>query len=154
MMTAIEKVQGRSEEILNGAVDAERSDGKCRAPAIFPNDPPMNSAIAQGDLYLVVTDHVPEGYVERTDGNLQLVPGESTGARHCLVAGSPCKVFDPPGFGPEYDELHGPVLKTEGATEVAHPVHANVVISPGTFISCEYQRTWDAEQRRERRARD
>ncbi len=154
MSTAIENVQERSEEILNGAAETERSDGKCRPPAFFPNDPPVNSAIAQGDLYLVIMDGVPEGYTERIDGDLQLVPGNTVGAKHCLIEGSPCKVFDPAGYGPDFEGLRGPVLVTSGTTEVAHPTHANVVVPPGTMVGCNYQQTWDNVQRQIRRTRD
>lgn len=154
MTTAIESVQERSEEIQNGSRCAERSDGKCRPPAFFPNDPPVNSAIAQGDLYLVIIDELPDGYTVRTDKSLQLVPGNTVGARHCLVENSPCQVFDPAGFSDTYEGLMGPVLVTDGPTEVAHPTHANVMIPSGTTVQCRYQRTWDAHQKEIRRARD
>ncbi len=154
MTTAIESVRERSEEIQSGASCAERTDGKCRPPAFFPDNPMIDTAIAQGDLFLLIAEDVPVGYTKRTDESLQLVPGDTVGARHCLIAGSPCDVFDPPGFGPEYEELMGPFLVTTGSVEVAHPTHANVMIPGGTTVECRYQKTWDAEQRRERRTRD
>lgn len=154
MKTAIENVRERSEKIQNGASCAERTDGKCRPPAFFPDNPQVDTAIAQGDLFLLISENVPENYTKRTDGNLQLVPGDSVGAHHRLIAGSPCEVFDPPGFGPEYEELLGPYMVTTGPVEVAHPTHANVMVPPGTTVECRYQKTWDAEKRRERRTRD
>lgn len=154
MTTALETVEARRQEILDNPDDVAVESGKLRAPAFFPDHPAVNSAIAQGDLYLIIRDALPDGYTERTNGRLQLVPGETVGAKHCLTEDSECTVYDPPGFSTDYDELTGPVLVTSGPTEVAHPVHANVNIPRGTIVECRYQRTWDQEQRRERRARD
>lgn len=154
MNSAIESINERRDEILEGGNDAERADGKCRPPAVFNEDAAVNTAIAQGDLNLVIRESVPENYQLRTDTNLQVVPGQTLGSRHCLTRASECQVFDPPGWGPDYDELQGPFLVTQGATEVAHPTHANVEIPGGKIVECSYQRTWDQEQRRERRARD
>lgn len=114
----------------------------------------VNDAIAQGDLNLVVRAAVPEGYTLRENGDGQLVPGNTTGAKHIVRDVSTVDIYDPRGWGPTYNELNGPFMVTKAPTVIDHPTHGAVTIPAGFTIENRYQRVWDIEQRKQRRQMD
>lgn len=112
--------------------------------------------VAQGDLNLIVRERVPEGYELRENGGGQLVPGNTTGAKHIITDLTAVEIYDPPGWSPTYDELKGPflVVKREVENLVGHPVHGPVTIPADRVVECGYQRVWDQEELKARRQRD
>jgi len=114
-------------------------------------------SIRQGDLYLTVALSVPEGYIKASKPNVQLVPGNTKGARHCLDSLEGVTMYYPPGFetaGDSWNAMEGPVLELSKERKVLHPTHGHVTIPAGFTVGCTYQREWDQEQRRERRNAD
>lgn len=131
-------------------------------PAAFTTACVAGDAIWQGDLCIAVSDSTepPKNFVPLSEFensknmklNGQLVPGTNTGARHCLQENSDVEVFMPSDWSEE--SFTGPFLKVKNETCITHPVHGNVTIPGGFCIQLYYQREWDKEQQRERRARD
>lgn len=130
-------------------------------PAAFTTACIPGDAIWQGDLCIAISEAetAPENFIPlaefETSKNVklngQLVPGSNTGARHCLQ-GSTAEVFMPADWSEE--SFTGPFLKAKSETCITHPVHGNVTIPAGFCVQLYYQREWDKEQQRERRARD
>lgn len=155
MSTTIEaslgRVQARSEAILGGT--AKVSPGQ---PLAFTGAENDGDTLPQGDLYLVWRewDAAPEGYALREGGSVQLVPDNTVGAKHCLDSLDGVAVFDPPGYGPGYESLAGPVLVTEKEARISHPTHGPVTIPAGSVVECRYQANYDEQLKRERRALD
>lgn len=112
-------------------------------------------AIRQGDLYLVLRDAVPAGYVQLPKpkaADKQLVPGNTQGARHCLDSLAGVSLFRPEKLAE--DSLAGPCFSTTRERKVLHPVHGVVVVPAGLVVQCIYQREYDRELQRARRAQD
>lgn len=112
-------------------------------------------AIDQGDLRLVVVNEVPLGWEEVTHpkgGDRQLVPGNTKGSRHCLDSLDGVNLFLPKEWNEE--SLNGPCFVVTKERVVLHPVHGAVTIPAGFTILCRYQREYDKELKKERRARD
>jgi hypothetical protein len=124
--------------------------------------------IWQGDLGIGITSGgVPEGYVKVDKiTNLCLVPGQdqTIGSKHCLESAAGVEMWVPttPSAGFRKDEevwneesLDGPYLRISNGIKITHPVHGDVSV-PSCFkeVQIVYQREWDAEQARERRAAD
>lgn len=149
--STIERIQGHAKRIADG--NHERV--KPGMPAAFTEACVAGDTIRQGDLYLVVVDQVPAGYVEVIKPKAidkQLVPGNTEGAKHCLDALAGVKLYRPADWTEE--SLDGPCLVVTKARKVLHPVHGPVAIPAGMVVVCRYQREWDKEQAQERRARD
>lgn len=112
----------------------------------------------QGDLGIEVIDpafmmSLP-GY-QPANPVSQLVPGNTTGSRHCLQDTSTVDTFLlPDGFGPKYEALLGPMFSCTADTTVTHPTHGDVLIDAGLSVRIRYQRNLEAETARERRALD
>ena len=121
-------------------------------PARFTEAATVNDRIWQGDLALTIIAAVPKDYVVANDFKGQLVPGQNQGARHCLDNVNSTEVYLPPVWNEE--SLDGPVFVTLQESTVVHPVHGDVTIPAGFVVNCTYQREWDKEQARERRAID
>jgi hypothetical protein len=84
---------------------------------------------------------------------LQLVPEGGEGSRHILRHADGVELFRPSDWGSE-DSLVGPIIRLGKENVIDHPRHGNVTIPAGFSVSCTYQREYDEEQKRERRARD
>lgn len=124
-------------------------------PASFTEACTVNDCIAQGDLNLVILDDVPNDYIEVVDleeKHRQLVPGNNEGAKHCLEHLRGIRLFYPPNWN--MDSLVGPVMLISRDNTVLHPTHGNVHIPAGFTVGTFYQREWDRELEKERRARD
>lgn len=117
----------------------------------------VGEGVWQGDLGIevVAPDFMPEGYV-RVDKpkavNRQLVPGNTSGARHCLDSLKGVEIYRPREW-PAVTQL-GPLLRLKAERTIEHPKHGAVTIPAGFAVLCSYQREWDSEQRRERRNAD
>jgi hypothetical protein len=138
----------------------ERKDSRvCPGQAVsFNRAHTAGDAIRQGDLYLVLLDEVPDGYVYAGKrANVQLVPGNTEGARHCLDSLQGVKQWTPEqeaGGGASADFQLGPVLRLAEERVVLHPTHGHVTLLENTIVQCLYQREHDAILKAARRAAD
>lgn len=111
--------------------------------------------IDQGDLRLVVINKIPAGWKKVASPfskDLQLVLGNTKGARHCLDSFKGVKLFHPENWTEE--SLYGPCLIFSEERKILHPVHGGVTVPAGLSILCRYQREYDKELAKERRVRD
>ena len=109
----------------------------------------------QGDLVLEIVACVPQGYVKvskPTKADAKLVPGETQGSRHCLDSLAGVTLYRPEEWDAE--SLQGPCFVLAKRRKVIHPTHGAVTIPAGFTVLCRYQREWEKELQRERRARD
>lgn len=111
-----------------------------------------NDRIWQGDLALTIRTNKPKGYKLAEKPNVQLVPGNTQGSKHCLDSLQNVDIYLPEEWNEE--SLEGPWLVVKQETTILHPTHGPVTIPAGMNVHCTYQREWDREQQRERRARD
>ena len=148
---SLERIQEHHDRIVSGT--AKVAPGQ---PMSFTGAESEGDVRAQGDLNLIWREsHVPPAeYVRRADQNVQLVPGETVGAKHCLESLAGVQIFDPPGWGPDYEGLAGPFLVVESEARIVHPTHGAMTLLAGSAIECRYQRNLDEETQRERRALD
>lgn len=147
----IEQLQQHADRIRNGEHD-KIGPG---VPIAMSRALVAGEGVAQGDLMLIVVDAVPKGFKKVSSPNekaRQLVPGNTAGAKHCLSSLQGVTIYHPPHFNDE--SLEGPVLVTHKAVTVQHPTHGAVEIPAGMVVGCFYQREYDAELQRERRAAD
>ncbi len=79
-------------------------------------------------------------------------PGRRKGSKHCLDSLAGVKIYRPSDWSEE--SLAGPCLVLSAERVIMHPVHGAVTIPAGLIVGCRYQREWDREVARERRARD
>jgi hypothetical protein len=164
MTFTIEDVVAHANSIADGSHDTVRP-GMDMAFSEASTDGDM---IWQGDLGIGITSGgVPEGYVKVDKiTNLCLVPGQdqTIGSKHCLESAAGVEMWVPttPSAGFRKDEevwneesLDGPYLRISNGIKITHPVHGDVSV-PSCFkeVQIVYQREWDAEQARERRAAD
>lgn len=113
-------------------------------------------AIWQGDLCLKIMETVPGGMIlleNPSEEDRQLVPEGGEGSRHKLASLEGVELYRPADW-PNEESLVGPCFKLSKANTVTHPRHGDVKIPSGFTVGCFYQREFDAEQKRERRARD
>lgn len=151
MITAIEQIEKHAERIRSGEHD-KIGPG---IPLRMSDALSVGEGVAQGDLMLIVANAIPSGYVRITSPNAidkQLVPGNTVGAKHCLDSLAGVKLYRPAEWTEE--SIDGPCIVTTKERTVLHPTHGAVKIPAGMTVVCHYQREFDAEQRRERRARD
>lgn len=126
-------------------------------PLRFTEASDVNDRIWQGDLALTITaNKIPAGYVKEKKPRTQLVPGKTIGAKHCLDSLEGVEMYVPKGFNweNEGDSLAGPWCRLKAERTVMHPVHGSVTIPKGFCFQADYQREYDEELKRERRARD
>ena len=150
-LSVIEKIQRRTKRISNGK-DSRVRPGQTER---FTAAAVVGDAIRQGDLYLVVSEAPPEHFIRvdrPKDTDRQLVPGNTTGAKHCLDSLEGVEMWRPKDWSEE--SLDGPVVRLSRERTVMHPTHGAVVLIAGMTFACHYQREWDREQEKERRARD
>jgi hypothetical protein len=147
----IEKIKGHAERISNGLERVSPGMELSFTQACTPDD-----CIWQGDLGLIISSRStpPEGFTKDTKNTKQLVPGTNIGSRHCLESLDGVTVYLPENWNE--DSLVGPFIMVDANTtaRILHPVHG-VVNIPGPFnVECIYQKEYDKEQEKERRARD
>jgi hypothetical protein len=160
-LTTIERIQRRVNRIANGK-DLKVKPGQIER---FSEAATEGDFIRQGDLYLIVAqspgdkskfawdDYLKSsGYSTPKKPSPQLVPGNTQGAKHCLDSLDGVELLLPANWNEE--SLQGPFLRITKQRTVQHPTHGAVVIPAGFAILCSYQREYDKEQAKERRARD
>ena len=124
-------------------------------PFTIPESWGVGEAGAQGDLIFVIADQVPDDYKRIQNPiakDLQLVPGNTKGSRHCLDSFDGVTLYRPRDWSEE--GLKGPHIIVTKERVVTHPTHGHWTIPAGRQITFEYPRVWDAEQQRERRNAD
>lgn len=121
-------------------------------PVRFTEAATVNDRIWQGDVSITVTeDRVPDGYLP-VDTLVQLVPGNTIGAKHCLDGKEGVEMYLPSNWSEE--SLQGPWMRLSLERTILHPVHGSVMIPSGFCVRIGYQREHDRELQRERRAAD
>jgi hypothetical protein len=146
----IDRITTYAAEVARGEHSVKPGDPIHITPAAQAGD-----VVWQGDLGLIVSDRIPSGYLKiekLEEKHKQLVPGNTEGAKHCLSSIDGVSLHYPPNWGPA--SINGPAFVSTKDLSVVHPVHGDVTVPAGTVIECLYQREWDAEQARERRAAD
>ena len=149
--TAIRRIIKHATQIAAG----ENETVKPGQPARFTEACTPQDCIWQGDLGLEIVTGVPKSFVlvkTPTDIDRQLVPGNTQGAKHCLDSLSGVTIYKPIDWNNE--SLEGPCLLFSAERTVTHPTHGSVTIPKGFAVQCHYQREWDKELQKERRARD
>lgn len=182
--TAVLEVQQFAEQIAQkqrSYRDTQGSVGPGQPAYLTGGNTPNVDVLPQGDLYLMSVDanmfkvsadgKTAEATIKR-NGNgvsapmtikynllpqvqLQLVPGQMSGAKHCL-ADDKCvdKMWLPEGWN--MDSFFGPVfqLKADKTGTITHPTHGYIHIDAGLLVFSFYQRNMAHEERLERRAAD
>ena len=139
-------------KIYNGENGTQRP----KMPYVFSEEASDGDMVWQGDLGIgIVSGGPPSGYVRVEKALKCLVPGKdhTIGARHCLSSCNGVEMWIPQNW--DETSLDGPYIKLSKVTTITHPVHGDVII-PACFneIQIVYQREWDLELARERRAKD
>ena len=151
MITSIEQIEKHAQAIRAGELENVRPG----MPASFSEACTPGDCIVQGDLYLGIIESVPAGFtsVENpVEEDKKLVPGETHGSRHVLDSLEGVTMFRPKEWSEE--SLEGPCFRLTQERTVLHPVHGPVTIPAGFTVQCRYQREYDKELQKERRARD
>ena len=152
----LSRIEKRVEEIRGGTHVVQPGSPLAFSEASTPGD-----CIAQGDLYICVIDEkeIPKDYeeIKYTVRDLQLVPDNTEGARHCLENFDGVRVFRPKKWDGE--DLRGPILLTTQEKKIIHRNnvnggHGSVSLPAGFCFETRYQPNWNAEEKKERRARD
>lgn len=146
---AFEQIRSHADLIKSGQHKVKPGQELSFSPAASVGD-----TIAQGDLYIMVADKMPAEYelVEANVANLQLVPGNTQGARHCLDSFDGVTMYRPKTWTEE--DLRGPYLQLTKDRTVLHPTHGPVNLIAGMNYLCGYQKEYDTQERKERRNRD
>lgn len=145
----LEKMQNHINQLKSG----KHENIKMGEPVRFTEACTLGDRIWQGDLALTIRMSVPKtGYIRISKPGVQLVVGNTEGAKHCLDSVEGVEFYAPEHWGE--DSLRGPILVLSQERTVLHPVHGNVTIPAGFIVECTYQREYDREKAREARARD
>lgn len=116
---------------------------------------PDVDGVCQGDLYIRVISKVPENYTKAKKPFLQLVPGNTIGAHHCLDSLDGVELFLPPNWPQCADnEFIGPVMRLSEKRVIKHPRHGDITIDGGMTVDINYQLNYDDQLKAERRAAD
>ena len=144
-------------EHADAIADGRHDTVKPGMPQTFSEAACDGDMIWQGDLGIGITSGgIPLGYkkVNKIE-DLCLVPGKdkTIGSRHCLESAEGVEMWVPEVW--DETSLDGPYLLLSNGTTVSHPKHGDVSV-PSCFneVQVVYQREYDTELRRERRARD
>lgn len=146
----IQDIVKYAESIANGSHD----EVKPGQDLSFSEACTTNDRIWQGDLSITIIDSVPESFSPASEPQTKLVPGENDtiGSKHVLDSLDGVEMYMPETWNEQ--SLIGPALKISKTRMIMHPVHGNVTIPAGFCVQIGYQREWDQELARERRAAD
>lgn len=151
MNSVIQEIQNHATKIQNGEHDRIGPG----FPVTMSRALEVGEGVAQGDLNIIIVESIPKHYhrVDRpTQQDRQLVPGNTIGAKHCLDSLEGVEIYRPEQWSDE--SLDGPCLIVHQERSILHPIHGTVTIPAGMTVGCFYQREWDKELAKERRARD
>lgn len=147
MTAIIHRIERKAKRIASGKDQIKPGEA-----IRFPAAANLGDCVRQGDLYLTLVNSVPADFARPEKPSVQLVPGNTEGAKHCLDSLAAVDLFVPPKWDAE--SLVGPCFVTREEVTVLHPKHGSVTIPAGMTIRCDYQREYDAERSRERRNAD
>lgn len=147
MIAVIEKIVKHAARIKAGQDEQVRPG----TPARFTAACQPGDGIWQGDLGLEIVGGFPADYV-KGKAVKKLVPDDTQGSQHCLDSLEGVVMWFPNNWS--IDSLQGPCFTLTKERTVLHPTHGLVTIPAGFTILCRYQREWDREQKKLRRARD
>lgn len=130
--------------LVKTVIDGGRRLAK-RDTQTFPVAASPGQGVRQGDVYIVLLDNVPAGFVRQTTWDRQLAPGTTQGSRHVLDSQDGVEYY----ARPNATEFTGPVLVITDIREITHPEHGHWILPPGIY-GISYQRTQDVldQQRR------
>lgn len=151
MVTTIERIERHAKRIAGGKAKVHPGQ-----PHRISEAASVGDGVWQGDLGIEIVAKVPADYVRVKNpkaSELQLVPGNTEGAKHCLDSCDGVVMHRPKGW-PNAESLVGPCLTLTKERTILHPKHGNVTIPAGFTVLCRYQREYDAELKRERRNAD
>lgn len=121
------------------------------SPALEPGE-----GGAQGDVYIIVGDGVPKGYVlveKPVDKDRHVAWDNGTiGSNHRLDSLDGVKMYRPADWGPE--SLDGPYLICTQERVIEHPKHGHVVIAAGMEVQISYPQDFDELEKQARRSAD
>ena len=148
----IEELIRFNEQLLSGDLSVKPGQDETISEAASIND-----FLWQGDLKFTIIDVIPPSYTKivPTESDKQLVPGTTSGAKHCLVH-LDVDYYVPSGWSRSdtYDSLNGPIVRFHSENTVVHNEHGNITIPAGMCIQLDYQKNLDVETQKEVRARD
>lgn len=153
--TALDRLMAQREKIRNG--HTKLGPGQ---PVRFSEAAVVNDCYPQGDVDIFIAAGVPENYVkvEKLETmHRRLVPGNemTLGSQHILDSLDGVELFYPKNWNAsEYEGSEGPYMLLSQERTVEHPEHGSVTIPAGFCVGINYQREYDNELKRERRARD
>lgn len=150
--TAIEKIERHAKKIASGKHKTVRPG----LPFRFSEACTIHDCCWQGDLGIeIAADLIPPGFsfVEKpTARDMQLVPGNTHGAKHCLDSLDGVEIYRPQNWSEA--SLVGPFLRLSKERTITHPTHGAVTIPAGFAVQCRYQQNYDEQLRQSRRAAD
>lgn len=148
--TAIEAIERHAKKCAGGKYKVKPGDPYTFSAAAEPGD-----GVAQGDCNIVLRDKVPAGYKKAAKPFVQLVPGNTEGARHCLDGLTGVEMYLPPNWPACAEtELLGPVLVLTEERTILHPKHGNVTCPAGSTVEITYQPDYDFQLKAARRNAD
>lgn len=152
-MLTVENVVEHAKTIADGRHDIVKPG----MPQSFSEASTEGDMIWQGDLGIGITSGGPPKGYKKVDNikDLCLVPGENQtiGSMHYLESAKGVEMWVPEVW--DETSLDGPYLRNGEGITVTHPKHGNVSV-PSCFneVQIVYQREYDLELKRERRASD
>lgn len=148
--TAIEKIERHAKAIAGGKAKVHPGQ-----PFRFSEAAQSGDGVWQGDLGICLIEIIPGGHEETKNPSIQLVPGNTEGAKHCLDSLQGVTMYYPKGWpqSAETDYL-GPILSLTEERTILHPKHGPVSIPAGSIVQCTFQREFHAETQRSRRNAD
>jgi hypothetical protein len=147
-MNVVDEIVDFAKRIANGEEDVLPGQ-----PLNFTEASTINDRIWQGDMAITITNsEPPKDFVEKKDVLVQLVPGNTTGAKHCLQSKIGVEQWVPQNWTEL--GLIGPWMRFSEPNTILHPVHGSVSVPAGFCVQITYQREYDEIQKAERRAAD
>lgn len=157
-MAVIDAIVKRAEDIAAGRDPLVKG----KEPSYISEAVTVGDRGYQGDLNFEIVDatKIPEGYYKvkkLSSKNLQLVPGNTEGARHCLGSLKGVTMYLPQVWDEE--TLQGPFVIFNEANEVQHPKHPwvidqNGIGKHGLAVHFTYSRVLDRIKKQIRRNKD
>ena len=150
-VSVIDDIISSCEQVRRG----EHEQIKPGTPVHLTGAESVGDVVCQGDFWIVVAEKIPSKGFKLSPGQVQLVVGNTEGAKHCLNTQSAelVEVYIPEGWDAE--SLQGPFLNVKGdGVVILHPKHGHVHLVKNTVYECLYQKEWDKMQKAERRSRD
>lgn len=155
MQQTLERLQNHAKNLKDGLERVRPGD-----PYTFSSAADAGEGVWQGDLGIEIVRAIPKDYVKVTKptaAHMKLVPGGEDGAKHHLDSLAGVTLYLPPEFEKDPNSLRGPAFKISEPRQIVHTGsgrHGTVNLDPTHAYQCRYQRVWEQEEQRERRARD